>query len=85
MNDSDTEFKVPVEIKVNDNPDNSRVLTTEADVYVVDKGTTHTKELGTNKKKKKLKRNVCAHFRENCLLVGRVPYQSEESASAFNI
>ena len=85
MNDSETKFKVPEEIKVNDNPDNARVLTTEADIYIFDKGTTHTKELGTNKKKKKVKRNVSAHFRQNCLPVGRVPYKFEGSASAFNI
>ena len=54
MNDSDTKFISPEGIKLNDNPDTASVLTLEANVHVVDEGTTtHTKELETNKKKKK--------------------------------
>ena len=53
MNDFDTEFIAPEEIELTDNPDSASVLISEAKVYVVDKGTTHTKELETNKKRKK--------------------------------
>ena len=93
MNDFDTEFIAPEEIGLVDNLDNVSVLKPEANVHVVDEGTTHTKELETNKKRKNpqdnipntWKRNVSSHFRENCLLEGRVSYQFDKSASAFNI
>ena len=52
MNDSDTEFIAPEEIELTGNPKNASVLAPEANVHVVDKGTTHTKELETNKTKK---------------------------------
>ena len=43
MNDFDTEFIAPEEIEIIDNPDTVSVLTLEANVHVVDQGTTHTK------------------------------------------
>ena len=55
MNDSDTEFIAPEEIELTGNPENASVLAPEANVHVVDKGTTHTKELETNKTKKQKK------------------------------
>ena len=69
MNDNDTEFIAPEEIELTDNP---------ANVHVVDEGTTHTKELKTNKKRNKSeentpiiwKRKVSPHSREICLLEG---------------
>ena len=93
MNDFDTEFIAPEEIELIDNLDNVSVLKPEANVHVVDEGTTHTKEPEINKKRKNpqdnipntWKRNVSSHFRENCLLEGRVYYQFDKSASAFNI
>ena len=54
MNDSGTEFIAPEEIGLTDNQDNASVLTPEANVHVVHEGTTHSKELKTNKKRKKL-------------------------------
>ena len=56
MNDSDTEFIAPEEVKLTDNLDNETVLTPEANVHVVDKGNTHPKELETNKKRKNRKK-----------------------------
>ena len=56
LNDSDTEFIAPEELKLNDNLDNATVLTPKANVHVVDQGTTHTKELETNKKRKNRKK-----------------------------
>ena len=58
INDSDTEFIAPEEIKPTGNPENASVLTPEANVYVVDKGTTNIKELETNKTKKKTEENT---------------------------
>ena len=43
MNDFDTEFIPPEEIEITDNPDTVSALTLEANVHVVDQGTTHTK------------------------------------------
>ena len=43
MNDFDTEFIAPDEIKLTDNPGNASALTLEANVHVVDQGTTNTK------------------------------------------
>ena len=43
MNDLDTEFIAPEEIELTDNPGNVRALILEANVHVVDQGTTHTK------------------------------------------
>ena len=43
MNDFDSEFIAPEEIELTDNPGNVSALTLEANVHVVDQGTTHTK------------------------------------------
>ena len=43
MNDFDTKFIALEEIKLTGNPDNVSALTLEANVAVIDKGTTHTK------------------------------------------
>ena len=43
MNDFGMEFKAPEEIKLTDNQCNVSALTLEANVSVVDQGTTHTK------------------------------------------
>ena len=53
MNDSGTKFLAPEEINFTENLDNASVLTPEVNFHVVDEGTTHTKELEINKKKKK--------------------------------
>ena len=75
MSDFDMLFIAPEEIEFTNNPDNASVLTSEANVHVVDKGTTHTKGIETKKREKPeentpttLKRNVSPHFRQNCLL-----------------
>ena len=49
MNEFDTKFIAPEEIKLTDNRDNTRSLRLEANIDVVDKKTTHTKELETTK------------------------------------
>ena len=41
MNDFDTEFIAPEGIELADNPGNVSALTLEANVHVVDQGTTH--------------------------------------------
>ena len=66
MNDSDTEFIAPEEIELTGNPENASVLTPEANVHVVDKGTTHTKELKTHKTKKKNRRKYTNHMKMQC-------------------
>ena len=53
MNDFDTEFIAPKEIELTDNPENVSGLALDANVHVVDEGTTHTKGLETKKKKKR--------------------------------
>ena len=92
MNDSDTEFIAPEEIELTGNPDNASVLTPEANVHVVDKGTKHTNELEKNKKRKTPEENtrshgnwMSPHSRENYLLEGGVSYQFDESVPAFDI
>ena len=55
---SDMEFLSPEEIELTVDPGNASIVTPEANVYIADKGTTHTKELRTNKKKKKLEENT---------------------------
>ena len=52
MNEFDTKFIAPEEIKLTDNRDNTSPLRLEANIDVVDKKTTHTKELETTKQKK---------------------------------
>ena len=42
LNDYDTKFIAPEEIKLTDNPDNVSALTFEANDHVVDQGTTYT-------------------------------------------
>ena len=53
MNDSDMEFIAPEEIELTDHSENKIVLTPLANVHFADEGITHTKELETNKKRKK--------------------------------
>ena len=65
MNDCDTEFKAPEEVKLTDNPDNASGLTPEANVHVVDEGTSYTKELDTNKNKKKSEENTPIKWKDN--------------------
>ena len=43
MNDFDTKFIAPEEMELTDNPGNVSALILEANVHVVDQGTTHTK------------------------------------------
>ena len=93
MNDFDTEFRALEEVELTDNPGNVSVLTLKANVHCFDQWTTHTKELETNKKRKKTeestplawKRNVSPHSREYCLLEGKVANQNDESVSASDI
>ena len=93
MNDSDKEFITPEKHKLTDNPNNVSVLKPEANVHVVDKGTTHTKEIETNKKRNKpeentsitWKCNVFPHSQENCLFDSGVSCQFDKSASAFHV
>ena len=61
-NDFDTEFIAPEEIELADNLDNVSALILEANVHVVDQGTTHTKKLETNKKRKKARRKYPDHM-----------------------
>ena len=88
MNDFDTEFIAPEEIKLTANPSNGSSLRLQANANVVDQGTTHTKELETDEKRKKTQKNstpitwkcnVSPHSREYCLLEGRVANQFDES------
>ena len=58
MNDSDTEFIAPEEIEFTDNRDNASVLKPELNDHVFEEGTTHTKELETNKKRKNPEENT---------------------------
>ena len=43
MNDFDTKFITPEEIKITNNQGNVSALTLDANVHIVDQGTTHTK------------------------------------------
>ena len=52
VSDSDIEFIVPEDIELTGNSDNSRVLTTEAIVHVVDERTTYTKRTRRKAKRK---------------------------------
>ena len=65
MNDSDIEFIAPEEVELTNNPENARILTPEANVHVVDQGITHTKELETIKKRKKLKKIILIKWKHN--------------------
>ena len=53
MNDFDMEFIALEGIELTGNPGNSSILTPEANVHVVEKGTTHAKKLEANIKRKK--------------------------------
>ena len=68
MNVSDMEFIACEGIKLTNNPGNASVLIPEANVYVFDKGTTYTKELETNKKRKKPKQNTPTTWKCNVSL-----------------
>ena len=68
MNDSDTEFIAPEEIKLTDNPDTASVLTQGTNVHLVDEGSTHTKELEANKKRKKSEQNTPIAWKVNFFL-----------------
>ena len=61
MNDSDTEFIAPEEIELTGNPENASFLAPEANDHVVDKRTSHTKELEAKKKKKRQKKIHQSH------------------------
>ena len=70
-----------------------RVLIPERNVHVVNEGTTYTKKLEANKNSEKSeennpikwKSNVSPHYRENCVLLGGVSSQFDDSASVFDI
>ena len=49
MNGSDMEFIAPEKIELTDNPGNANFLTKDANIYVVNKKTTHAKVLETHK------------------------------------
>ena len=55
MNDFDTECRALEEIELTDNVSDSIL---EVNIHVFDYGTTHTKELETNKTRKKSQRKV---------------------------
>ena len=62
MNDFDTKLIAPEEIELTDNPENVRLeFDIEANVHVVEKGTTHTRELEKNKRKKSQKKVLQSH------------------------
>ena len=69
INDSDNEFLAPEQLKLANNQHNASVLTPEANVHVVDKWITYTKERENNKKTKKPK----------------IIYQSQENATFLHI
>ena len=86
MNDSDTEFIAPEDIKLTDNRENASVLTSEANNPVVDKLETKKRRKSWNENAPIIrKRSVSLHSRENCLFEGGVFYQFDLSASAFDI
>ena len=69
MNNFDTDFIAPNEIKLTGNPDNANVLTPEANVHLVDEGVTHTKELETNKTGKIRKKILQSHAHATFLYI----------------
>ena len=92
VNDFDTKCIAPEEIELTDNPGNVSALRLEVNTHVADQGTIHTKEIESNKKRKKKpeestpitwKRDVPPHSREYCFLEGRITNQFEESASSM--
>ena len=77
MNDFDTKLIAPEEIELTDNPENVRLeFDIEANVHVVEKGTTHTRELERNKRKKKPKESTPITWEHKVF---------DESDSAFDI
>ena len=56
INDFNKKFIAPEEIELTDSPGNMSALTLEAHVDVVNQGTSDTKGLETNKKRKKQKK-----------------------------
>ena len=56
MNDCDTEFIAPEEIKLNDNPDNACVLTPEANFHVVAERPHTIKNQRQTKREKRLRK-----------------------------
>ena len=80
INDFEAEFIAREEIEITNNLNKLSTLALEANIHVVDQGNTYTKELETNKKRKKKteentpitwKCNVLPHSRENYRLKGR--------------
>ena len=53
------------EIELTENPGNVSALRLEVNIQVVDQGKTHTKELETNKKRKKAQRKYPDHMETN--------------------
>ena len=58
VNDFDTRYIAPEEIELTDNPSNMSALRLEVNIHVADQGITHTKEIETNKKRKKSQKKV---------------------------
>ena len=66
MNGFDTECIPPEEIELTDNPGNASALRLEVSIHVFDQGTTHTKELETNKRRKKARKKYPDHMETQC-------------------
>ena len=58
VNDFDTKCIAPEEIELTDNPGNVSALRLEVNTHVADQGTIHTKEIESNKKRKKSQKKV---------------------------
>ena len=69
MNDFDTKCIAPAEIELTDNPDNMSTLRLEVNIHVADQGRTHTKEIETNKKRKKARRKYPNHMEGNTVFL----------------
>ena len=95
INDFDNEFIAAEEIELTDNPNECFDIRSECPrmSMLLTKGPYTLKNEWQTKKRKKpeentpitWKRNVSPHYRENCLLEGRVFYQFDKSASGFDI
>ena len=93
MNHFNTEFIAPEDIELTNNPGNVGAVTLEANVHVVDKGTTHKNNYRQTKRKINPEKstpitwkcNISPHSQENYLLKGRVANQFEKNASALDI
>ena len=92
MNDSDAEFRASEEIELTDNLD-MPVFWNQKQMSVLLMKGFHTKELETNKNRKRTEGNspitwncnASSHSRENCLLESGAFYQFDESASVFDV